>query len=320
VVIDRRGFVSGLATALVGVPAIGRAQTNSRMPRVVVYSSTPVWKAALTRLGELGWVEGRNIVVEQRNPDDDAMEADVRKWVDPPVDAFIIGGPLRIRAAMKATQTIPIVGIDLESDPVASGFVKSLARPGTNVSGIWMDMPEVAGKQIQFLRETVPTLRRVGVVWDDRIGAPQLGQARAAAQASNVSLHPVALHAPGEADDVTKRLLAERPQAVLLLTAPVVFAALDRLAALMRQHRLPSISPFSTYPASGGLLAYGPDFPAMWRQMASYVDRILKGAKISDLPVERPSKFVLGVSVATAKTIGLTIPQSLLQRADQVIE
>ena len=117
-----------------------------------------------------------------------------------------------------------------------------------------------------------------------------------------------------------KRLLVERPQAIVLLTAPSVFTALSRLAALARQHRLPSISPFSTYPASGGLLTYGPDFPTMWRQMAGYVDRILKGAKIADLPVERPAKFVLGVSVQTAKALGVTIPQSLLLRADQVIE
>jgi len=166
----------------------------------------------------------------------------------------------------------------------------------------------------------VPTLRRVGIVWDDRVGAPQLAQARSAARASNISLHPVPLHTPAEAGDVMKRLLVERPQAIVVLTAPVVFSALSRLADLARQHRLPSISPFSTYPASGGLLAYGPDFPTMWRQTADYVDRILKGAQIADLPVERPSKFVLGVSVKTAKAIGLSIPQPLLLRADEVIE
>jgi len=319
---DRRAFASGLALALVGAPTIGRAQTTGRIPRVVVYATTPVWKdTIIARLSELGWVEGRSVVVEWRDPDSSAaMESDLRKWVELPVDVFVMGGPLRVRAVMKATQTIPIVGIDLESDPVASGFVKSLARPGTNVSGIWMDLPELAGKQLQFLREVVPTLRRVGIVWDDRVGAPQLAQARSAARASNISLHPVPLHTPAEAGDVMKRLLVERPQAIVVLTAPVVFSALSRLADLARQHRLPSISPFSTYPASGGLLAYGPDFPTMWRQTASYVDRVLRGAKIADLPVERPSKFVLGVSVKTAKAIGLSIPQPLLLRADEVIE
>ena len=319
---DRRTFVSGLAMALVGAPTSGRAQTTGRPPRVVLYTTTPVWKDTIVaRLRELGWVEGTSVVVEWRDPESDAaLETDLRQWVRSPVEVFVMGGPLRIRAAMKATRSIPIVGIDLESDPVASGFVKSLARPGMNVSGIWMDLPELAGKQLQFLREVLPTLRRVGIVWDDRIGAPQLAQARAAARASNVTLHPVPLHTTAEADDVIKRLLRERPQAIVLLTAPVVFSALPRFADLARQHRLPSISPFSTYPSSGGLLAYGPDFPTMWRQTADYVDRILKGAQIADLPVERPSKFVLGVSVKTAKALGLTIPLSLLARADQVIE
>jgi putative ABC transport system substrate-binding protein len=320
--VDRRTFVSGLAMALVGAPTSGRAQTMGRRPRVVVYATTPVWKDTIVaRLRELGWVEGTSVVVERRDPESDAaMETDLRQWVRSPVQVFVMGGPLRIRAAMRATQTIPIVGIDLESDPVASGFVKSLARPGTNVSGIWMDLPELAGKQLQFLREVIPTLRRVGVVWDDRIGAPQLALAQSAARASNISLHPVPLHAPAEAADVMKRLLVERPEAVVLLTAPVVFSALPRLADLARQHRLPSISPFSTYPASGGLLAYGPDFPTMWRQTASYVDRVLKGAKIADLPVERPSKFVLGVNLKAAKALGLEIPPLVLARADQIIE
>ena len=317
----RRAFVSGLATALIVGPTIARAQTTGRLPRVVMYSGTTVWKETVAGLAELGWVQDRGIVVEWRDPQGDAAtEADLRKWVEQAVDVFVMGGPLRIRAAMTATRTIPIVGIDLESDPVASGFVKSLARPGTNVSGVWMDLPELAGKQLQFLREVVPALRRVGVVWDDRIGKLQLAQAQSAARASNISLYPVSLHGLTEADDAMKRLLVERPQAIVLLTAPSVFTALSRLAALARQHRLPSISPFSTYPASGGLLTYGPDFPTMWRQMAGYVDRILKGAKIADLPVERPAKFVLGVSVQTAKALGVTIPQSLLLRADQVIE
>jgi len=142
-----------------------------------------------------------------------------------------------------------------------------------------MDLPELTGKQLQYLREAVPRLSRVGVVWDDRIAKAPFAEAEATARALSISLHPVPLHRRAEADDVMKRLLVEHPQAILLLTAPVVFTALSRLAELARQNRLPSICPFSTYPASGGLLAYGPDFPTMWRQTASYVDRILKGPR-----------------------------------------
>ena len=286
-VIGRRAVLYGLAGATLRVPQVAFAQSPRRVRRVVLFSGLPRWKDTVSDgLRDLGWV---------------------------------VGGPAAIRVAMKATATVPIVAIDLESDPVASGFVKSLARPGKNVSGIWMDLPQLAGKQLQFLRETVPGLRRVGVVWDDRIGRPQWTEAQSAARASNVSLQAVALHEVSETDDVVKRLLVERPQAILALTAPVVFRALSRLAELAIQHGLPSISPFSTYPDFGGLMAYGPDFVAMYRQTSSYVDRILRGANVGDLPVERPSKFVLILNVKTAKALGIAMPRLLLLTADQVI-
>jgi putative ABC transport system substrate-binding protein len=307
---------------MLGAPRLSNAQTAGRIPRIVLY--TGAWKeSVIAGLRDLGWVDGQNIVIEARPGvagEGTVLQTELQDVVRRPVEVLLIGNPHRIRAAMNVTKTIPIVGIDLESDPVASGFVKSLARPGTNVSGIWMDLPELAGKQLQFLREIVPTLSRVGVVWDERIGGPQFSQAQAAARASNISLHAVTLQNAAEADDAVKRLLVERPQAILLLTAPAIFQALPRIAELARQRRLPSISLFSTYPASGGLIAYGPDFAALWRQTASYVDRILKGAKIGDLPVERPLKFVLNINVKTAKALGLTIPPSLLQRADEVIQ
>jgi putative ABC transport system substrate-binding protein len=321
---SRRALLLGLAAAALGAPRLSNAQTAGRIPRIVIFTGRPATKESVVAgLRDLGWVEGQNVVIEVRLGE--AIEGTVLRTelldvVRRPVEVLVMGGPHRIRVAMNVTKTIPIVGIDLESDPVASGFVKSLARPGTNVSGIWMDLPELAGKQLQFLREIVPTLSRVGVVWDERIGGPQFAQAQAAARASHIRLHAVTLHHSAEADDAVKRLLVERPQAILLLTAPAISQALPRLAELARQRRLPSISLFSTYPASGGLIAYGPDFVALYRQTASYVDRILKRAKIGDLPVERPTKFVLNINVKTAKALGLTIPPSLLLRADQVIE
>jgi putative ABC transport system substrate-binding protein len=221
---------------------------------------------------------------------------------------------------MTAAKTTPIVAVDLESDPVASGFVRSLGRPETNMSGIWLDLPELAGKQIQFLRETVPGLSRLGVRWDDRVSGPQFTAAQTAARASAIGLHAVAVHAAGEADGAMKRLLAERPQAILVLTAPAIFGGLSRIAQLSIQHRIPSISPFSNYPATGGLMAYGPDFATLWQQVAAYVDRVLRGARIGDLPVERPSKFVLIVNLKTAEASRLSMPESLVLRADEVIK
>jgi putative ABC transport system substrate-binding protein len=270
-------------------------------------------------LNERGWTDGRNIAVDWQGAE--GSEARIGEHLAiTPADVLVMGGPHRIRAAMRATTATPIIGVDLESDPVVNGFVKTLARPGGNVTGIWMDLPELAGKQIQFLREVLPSLDRLGVVWDDRIGHPQFAELQAVSRAAGISLLPAALHLQSEVDGVMKRLLTERPQAIVLLTAPVVFASLPRIGELAAQNRLPSISLFSPYPGSGGLMAYGPDFPAMWRQLAGYVDRVLRGARPGDLPVERPSKFSLIVNIKTAKTLGLTLPRSLVLRADQVID
>jgi len=317
---DRRRFLLiSLGTAL-ALPARVGAQAPGRAPHVSVYTTNRGLKDAIVaELRERGWVEGRNISYEW-HPSEDAEVHIKEHLARSPVDIFVLGGPSRIRAAMRASPTIPIIGLDLESDPVASGFVKTLARPGGNVSGVWMDLPEIAGKQIQFLPEVVPGLSRLGVIWDDRIGALQFAATQAASRPLGITLRPAALRAAADVEGSMKRLLSERPQAILLLTAPVVFAVLERIGELARESRVPSMCPFSIYPASGGLLAYGPNLPGMWRQLAGYVDRVLKGAKPGDLPIERPSKFEFVINLKTAKALGLTIPPSLLARADQIIE
>ena len=319
--IGRRSVISGLAMAALGAPWRSHAQTSGRLPRVGLYTGTLAHKESFEAgLRDLGWVDGQNIVIDWHPSAEEAGVKEAAELARYKTAVAVVGNPHRIRAAMKATTTIPIVGIDLESDPVASGFVTSLGRPGRNVSGIWLDQPELAGKQLQFLQEVVPGLKRVGVVWDDRIGGPQLEAAQAAARAVSISLRPVSLHTVGQAEDAVKRMLVERSQAILALTAPVVSNALPRIAELARRNRLPSISPFSTYPASGGLMAYGPNFLSIWRQAAGYVDRILKGARVGELPIERPSRFELIINLKTAKAIGRTIPPAVLGRADQVIE
>jgi putative ABC transport system substrate-binding protein len=315
----RRAVVLGAAAALAAPRAVS-AQPASRPLRVSIYSGTRIWSDAIRAgLVERGWVDGRTIAFDWHTGEDSHTHMG-EHLARSPADVIVVGGPHRIRAAMRATATIPVVALDLESDPVANGFVASLARPGGNVSGVWMDQPEIAGKQIQFLREALPKLHRLGVVWDDRIGAPQFAEVQRVSRASNLSVHPVALHTGDDVDGVMKRLVAERPHGLVLLTAPVVNATLPRIAELTLQLRLPAISPFSTFPGFGGLLAYGPDFPSMWRQIGSYVDRVLKGAKVGDLPVERPSKFTLIVNLKTAKTMGLSLPPPLVLRADEVVQ
>ena len=317
--ISRRAFLVGASAAL-GAPRPTFAQTSGRTPHIAAYTAAESTRDAIVDgLRERGWIVGRSITFEWYSAE--GAEALVGEHLaKTPTDVLVMGGPPRIQAAMRATTTVPIVGIDLESDPVASGFVKTLARPGGNVSGIWMDVPEIAGKQIQFLREVLPTFTRLGVLWDDRINALQLDSAVTASRGLGIRVNPATLRAAAEIDTVMKRLLAERPQALLLMTSPVVFRVLARVGELCRENRLPSMSPFSSYPGAGGLMAYGPDFPSMWRQLGGYIDRVLRGGRIGDMPVERPSKFTLAVNLKTAKALGLTLPQSLVLRADEVIQ
>jgi putative tryptophan/tyrosine transport system substrate-binding protein len=317
---DRRRFlVISLAGALAPTQGAVGAPPASRVPRVAVYTGRLVNDGLAEALNEHGWADGRNIVVDWQGAE--GSEARIKEYLARhPTDVVVAGGPHRIRAAMQATTTIPIIALDLEADPVAERFVRALAKPGGNVTGIWMDIPEIAGKQIQFLREMLPSLHRLGVIWDDQIGQPQFAELQAASRAANITVLPAAVRHSTEIDGAVKRLVAERAQAVVALTAPVIFLGLQRIAELAIQSRLPSISLFSPYPQAGGLMAYGPDFPAMWRQLAGYVNRVLRGVRAGDIPVERPSKFSLIINRKTAKALGLAIPPSLLARADQVIE
>ncbi|HEU4367607.1 MAG TPA: ABC transporter substrate-binding protein [Methylomirabilota bacterium] len=313
--LTRRDIVLGIVAAL----TVPREASAARVQRITVYAGRQVSDGLVEALSERGWVEGRNITMDWQGVEGSEVRIG-EHLAKTPADVLVAGGAHRIRAAMRVTTTTPIIAIDLEADPVANGFIKTLARPGGNVTGIWMDLPEIAGKQIQFLREVLPSLNRLGVVWDDRIGQPQFAELQAVCRRAGINLSPAAVRLTTEIDDALKRLVAERPQAIVLLTAPVVFQGLRRIAELAALSRLPSISPFSPYPGWGGLMAYGPDFPAMWRQLGGYVDRVLRGARPGDLPVERPSKFSLIVNLKTAKTLGLTLPRSLVLRADQVID
>jgi putative ABC transport system substrate-binding protein len=196
----------------------------------------------------------------------------------------------------------------------------SLARPGGNLTGVWLDFPDIAGKQLQLLKEAVPAVQRVTVIWDDRVAALQFAATQAAARVVNIVARAAPIRHEREAQDVVRRALTAKSQAILMLTSPIVLRAQRQIAELAAQHRLPTVSGFSTFPDDGGLLAYGASFPAMWHQVAGYVDRILRGAKPGDLPVERPARFELRINLKTAKALGLTIPPSLLARADQIIE
>jgi putative ABC transport system substrate-binding protein len=318
---DRRAFIA-TAIGLLAMLRGARVQSADRVPKVVLVTFTPATRDALVAgLEELGYQEGRNVSIDWRRPGRSGnAPPDLGDLVRLKPDCLILAGPSNLAAGRKLGTTIPIIAIDLESDPVLSGLATSLAHPGGNVTGIFLDLPDLAGKQIELLREAVPTLTRLAVLFDERFGSTQLRAAHIAAQATGVSLDSIAVRTGADLDHAIPRAMKSRPQALLVLTGPIFFANLARIAESAQRHHLPSVSIFPAMAEAGGLLGYGPNQGELFRQAAKYVDRILKGARPADLPIERPSRFQLAINLKTAKALGLTIPPLLLQRADQVIE
>ena len=327
-VIDRRAFVRAIVAVLAGAGSVS-AQPGGKAWRVaLVRSSAPpaaadaVEAAFRKGLSDLGYVEGQNLVIDTRYAAGryERYPAMIGELLALKPDVIVVGGGPAIRAAQRATATVPIVANDLESDPVASGFIKSLARPGGNITGLFLDLPELAGKQLQFLQEAVPRMTRVAVLWDPSVNRAPFEATEAAARMAGIALLPLSVQRVEDLETAIARAGRERVKALSALTSPIVFAHRARISELALKHRLPSICIFSVFPDAGGLMAYGPNFPAIYRRLGPFIDRIFKGASPADLPVERPATFELIINVKTAKALGLTIPQSLLLRADRVIQ
>ena len=273
-------------------------------------------------LSALGYVEGQNIRLEYRWAEGkvEQLPSLAASLVRLNVDVLYTSGPPAMRAAMGASRTVPIVGDNLEDDPVESGFVASIARPGGNVTGLFLNLPDLTGKWLELVKEVVPAPRRIAVLWDATTSPLQLRAINRAAQSAMVELRILEVRRPAEYADVLKAAMKDKPQALIQLSSPLIRQASPVLAELTRKSRLPAISMFRLFPEAGGLMAYGPDLPAFFARSASYVDKILNGARPADLPVEQPTKFELVINLKTARALGLTIPQSILVRADQVIQ
>jgi putative tryptophan/tyrosine transport system substrate-binding protein len=326
-VISRRCFLVSIGVASTPIGSIANAQENKaeRVPRIgYLTSETRSVNVDAFELGlrELGYVNGQNIMVEYRYGEGrvDRLPALVDELLRVGVDVFLAASPFVIRAARQATGTVPIVGIDLETDPMEAGWVKSFAKPGGNLTGFFLDIPELGGKQLQLLAETVPRLQRVAVLWDARIASSQFKATESAARRTKFGLQSLAFRGPEEFVGAFEAARNQQAQALLLLTSPSVFIHQKRLADLALQYRLPTISIFPQFVSAGGLMGYGPNLPDLFRRAADYVDRILKGARAADLPIQRPAVFKLAVNLKTAKVLGITIPESLLVRADEVIQ
>jgi ABC-type uncharacterized transport system substrate-binding protein len=275
-------------------------------------------------LRDLGYVESQNVVIvgrysEGRNERLPALAADLVRLK---VDVILAGaGTPGASAAQRATSTIPIV-MTIPGDPVGSGLVASLARPGRNVTGLSTVAPDLVAKQMQLLKEVVPTMSRVAVLSNptNPSHATSLKEAEVAARSLRVQLQSLRARAAGELDSVFVAAAKESANALIVIGDGIFFGQRARIAELTAKSHLPSIFMEREHASAGGLMAYGPDFLDNMRRAAYYVDKILKGAKPGDLPIEQPVKFQLVINLKTARALGLTIPPSLLQRADQVIE
>jgi putative ABC transport system substrate-binding protein len=321
---DRRAFIGTLAGGLLAAPLAAEAQQASKLPKIGFLQGTLNENAVafVDALRDAGYVDGQNAVLETRiyGVTFDRLPQLARDLVALKCDVIFATGPYAIRAAIAATNKVPIVGLDLESDPVSRGWAKSLSRPGGNITGLFLDLPELGGKQIQLLREVVPGISRVGVLWDSNIGDVQFRATQTAARTLGVVVHSLPMQRAEDLQDAFDRAVRERLQGVIVLSSPVILRERLQIASFALIRRLPTISLFTLLPRSGGLIAYGPNLPGMYSRAVTYVDKILRGAKPGDLPIERPTRVELVINLKTAKALGLTIPQSLLQRADQVIE
>jgi putative tryptophan/tyrosine transport system substrate-binding protein len=279
------------------------------------------WEGFMQGLRESGFVEGRNLVLEQRSAHHDPalFPQAASELVGLPVDVIFARGTWALTAARNATRSIPIVGIDLESDPVEAGLAASIARPGGNITGLFLDLSELSGKHLQILKEILPALSRVAILGDATINAPQFRELEKVAQSLAVQTKPLQAAADNleAAVEVAKGWHAH---AVIVLSSPVTLSYRARIADLASRADLPTMHLYRAHVLAGGLISYGPDLSDMFRRCGVYVARILNGATAGELPIERPTRFELVVNLKTAKALGITVPEAILVRADEVIE
>jgi putative ABC transport system substrate-binding protein len=331
--VNRRAFLGAVGLLTTRLESFAWAQSAARVYRIGYLGSAPValltappdalLGAFLGRLQELGYAEGRNLVLERRSAEgrNEQYRALATELVNLKVDVIIAPGTAAALAAKEATSTIPIVTV-VAGDPVGSRLIASFARPGSNVTGTSSAGGEVTAKQLELMKEIVPRLSRVAVLSNrtTALHVTLLKELEVAARPLRVRLHPVDAGTPQDLDSAFKAIAKERPEALIPLDDPLIFQERRRIADFALRHRLPTASFQRFFTEAGTLLSYGPSFADLFRRAATYVDKILKGARPGDLPVEQPTKFELVINAKTAKALGLTIPPSLLARADQVIE
>jgi putative tryptophan/tyrosine transport system substrate-binding protein len=328
---DRRRFLLTSLAGALAAPLAGEAQQAAKIARIGYLSldlanAANLREAFLQGLRDLGYVDGRNVAIEYRNAEgkSERLPALAAELVALKVDIILAAGTPHALAAKQATRTLPIV-FAASPAPVESGLVTSLARPGGNVTGLAGHAPELVGKRLELLKQAVPGVSRVAFLWQpgvigDRPAREMLKEAEVAARALGVRLQFVEARGREDFDRAFSEMTRERAGALTVLASSMFFVERRRLVDLAAKNRLPTLYATRESVDAGGLMSYGPNLADVFRRAATYVDKILKGAKPGDLPIEQPTKFELVINMKTARALGLTIPPSLLARADQIIE
>jgi putative ABC transport system substrate-binding protein len=327
----RREFIT-LAALGIAAPLRARAQQGRALPLVgLLHPGFPTYPGGGVNtslagledgLRERGYVGGETVNIEARwglgKPE--ALAGFAQELVQLKVDVLVAIARPSIEAARAATKELPIVAFDLESDPIESGFVASWAIPGGNITGLFLDLPGLAGKWLQLMREVVPEARRAAVLWDATTGDSQLRALSTVAKAKSLDLQVLEFHNATTMESALSAGLKEHPQALIQLGSPLINAAGARIAEIVASYRVPAISQFRSFADGGGMMSFGPVLPQWLRRLGNTVASILKGAKPATLPLEQPTNFELIVNLRAATAMGIPIPQALLLRADEVIE
>ena len=317
---------AALGACLIAALPAAEAQEPGKVFRVGSFSpaGNPALEGVfLEALRSLGYVEGNNLVFERRYADNqlDRLPSLAAELVGLKVDVIVATGTVAPLVLKKVTTTIPIV-IWSAGDPVGSGIVSSLARPGGNVTGLTIDSPELAGKRLQLLKEIVPGVTHVAVIWNaaNPYAAVVYKETQQAARSLAIEIKSVEVRSPSDFDGALGAVIKDNSGGLVVVEDPLTFSEMTRIVNFATTHRLPVMYGMKEFVSAGGLIAYGPSYPDLLRRAATYVDKILKGAKPGDLPIQQPTKFELAINLKTAKALSLTIPQSLLLRTDELIQ
>jgi ABC-type uncharacterized transport system substrate-binding protein len=315
-----------IAVLVLAVAIMAEAQQPKKISRIGILfigsRNQPHLAAFKQGLRERGYTEGKNITFEYRYAEgkEDRLPALAAELVQLKVDVIVVTADVSAQAAQQATKTIPIVVTT--GDPVAWGLAESLAKPGSNVTGLSVLLADLSGKRVEILRETLPKLTRLATLWNpvERVGRPVFEETTVAAQALSLHLHSFEVQTPEDIEKAFVEIPKLRPNALLVILSPLVTLHSKQIVEMALKQHLPGMYPTRQFAEEGGLMAYGPLIGDLYRRAATYVDKILKGAKPADLPVEQPTKFEFVVNLKTAKQIGVTIAPNVLARADKVIK